>query len=191
MIAGIDESGRGPWAGPVVAASVILPPNARIKELNDSKKLTPSQREKVFKKIQEIAIGIGIEAIEQGAIDEMNILHATHLAMRKALKKMDILPDLVLVDGLEVPAMGYPQRSIIKGDGKSASIAAASVIAKVTRDRIMLELSGKYPQYNFHKHKGYGTREHHLALIKYGPCEIHRKSFRPVQKLLKEVIVNG
>jgi ribonuclease HII len=183
-IAGIDEAGRGPWAGPVVAAAVILPPDAVLPGVNDSKKLTPQKREQLFEQIQSAALGIGVEVVDHTTIDAINILQATYRAMRGALQRLPCSFDLVLVDGWPIPGLAFPQWAITGGDAKSASIAAASIIAKVTRDRIMVELSAKYPAYLFDKHKGYGTPEHQQALAQHGPCPIHRQSFAPVQKLI-------
>jgi ribonuclease HII len=190
IIAGVDEAGRGPWAGPVVAAAVVLPPDVELLGLNDSKKLTRLQREKLFIHIKEKALAIGVEIIDQQVIDSINILQATYRAMRGALQRIPFPLDLVLIDGLPVPELGFPQKSFTGGDGKSASIAAASIIAKVTRDAIMCELAEQYPLYNFHKHKGYGTPDHTRALNSYGPCPVHRKSFAPVRAcLMKEQTV--
>jgi ribonuclease HII len=183
-IAGVDESGRGPWAGPVVAAAVILPRNIRIKGINDSKKLSSSIREKLFVEIFEKALSVGVGIIGQDVIDDINILEATYLAMKNALDGLSNTPGLVLVDGWPIPGLKIRQVAVIGGDGKSAVIAAASIIAKVTRDRLMAEYSLKYPQYNFHKHKGYGTKEHKEALERFGPCPLHRKSFAPVRVTL-------
>ena len=183
VLAGIDEAGRGPWAGPVVAACVVLPSNIVIEGLNDSKKLSPQKREKLFKIIYDISVSVGVEIIDESVIDSLNILNATHAAMKGALSKIKAGFDLVLIDGLPVPGIGSKNESIVKGDQKSACIAAASVIAKVTRDRIMMEMSVKYPQYSFERHKGYGTKLHFEALKKYGPCPVHRKSFSPVKNM--------
>lgn len=182
VIAGVDEAGRGPWAGPVVAAAVVLPPGLEIKGVRDSKKLTSRKREKLFDIIKSESISVGIGVIGQDIIDAVNILQATYLAMKEALRGISQVPDIVLVDGHEIPELGVKQAGLVGGDDKSASIAAASIIAKVTRDRMMIEWSEKYPQYNFHKHKGYGTREHLEALQKYGPCPLHRMSFAPVKE---------
>ena len=186
LIAGVDEAGRGPWAGPVVAAAVILPKDARIEGLNDSKKLTSSKREKLFVEIAHKALAVGVGVIGHEVIDEVNILEATYLAMKAAIKGLSSVPELVLVDGWPIPGLRLRQSAIIAGDGKSAAIAAASIIAKVTRDRMMTELSAKYPQYDFHRHKGYGTKEHRSALERYGPCPIHRKSFAPVMEAMEK-----
>jgi ribonuclease HII len=188
-IAGVDEAGRGPLAGPVVAAAVILPQNLRIKGLKDSKKLTAKKREEIFIIIERKAERIGLGVMDQRVIDSVNILQATYLAMKQALSGMN--SDLVLVDGWKIPDFTREQRGIIGGDNKSASIAAASVVAKVTRDRMMVKLSGEYPLYNFHKHKGYGTREHVEALRRFGPCPLHRKSFAPVRECSGELQGNG
>lgn len=185
IVAGVDEAGRGPWAGPVVASAVILPQNPKIEGLNDSKKLSASQREKIFNAINAVALSVCVEVVGHEVIDSINILEATYMAMRAAVQKTTIPFSLVLVDGLAVPQAEWPQEPLIAGDSKSASIAAASVVAKVTRDRIMADLALEYPQYNFARHKGYGTKEHCELLEKYGPCPIHRKSFKPVRALLQ------
>jgi ribonuclease HII len=186
IIAGIDEAGRGPWAGPVVAAAVVLPLNVTIKWLRDSKQLVARRREEFFEEISKKALSIGVHAVDHQTIDSINILQATHQAMRTALSQITLTPGLALVDGLPVPELGWPNVNIIDGDTKSACIAAASIIAKVTRDRLMIELSQKYPQYNFQKNKGYGTREHFEALKRFGPCPIHRNSFAPVHRLAEQ-----
>ncbi len=176
-IAGVDEAGRGPLAGPVVAASVILPEDVFIEGINDSKKLSPEQREALFQVIESTSVAIGIEIIDHSIIDEVNILQATHMAMKGAVERLEPLPDFVMVDGTSIPALSVPARSIPKGDSLSISIAAASIIAKVTRDRIMRELDSLYPQYGFARHKGYGTSEHIKAINTYGLSPIHRRSF--------------
>jgi len=187
-VAGVDEAGRGPLAGPVVAAAVILQSN--IRGLDDSKKLTHLQREKVFDLIIKKASGIGIGIVEGSVIDEINILRATFLAMKKAVLDLEKPPDMVLVDGTSViPGLDLRQRAVIKGDGKCASIAAASVVAKVTRDGIMEELHIKYPGYGFNEHKGYGTKKHFAALKKIGACPAHRKSFAPVSLVLGKNLI--
>lgn len=177
MIAGIDEAGRGPLAGPVVAASVILPEKVFIKNLNDSKKLTPKKRQELFEVIKETAISYGIGVVDEKCIDKINILNATKLAMEKAIKSMEEKPDILLIDALELENIGLEQISIKKGDSLSVSIAAASILAKVTRDRIIEEMDSVYPQYGFSRHKGYGTKEHIEAIKKFGICPIHRVSF--------------
>ncbi len=177
-VCGIDEAGRGPLAGPVVVASVIMPEDSMIEGINDSKKVTESKREKLYDIIIQEAIGYGIGIIYQEEIDEINILQATKKGLTEALKSMEIKPNVILVDALNgIDALGIPYKSIIKGDAKSYSIAAASIIAKVTRDRIMREWDKVYPEYGFAGHKGYGTAKHIEAIRKYGLCPIHRKTF--------------
>lgn len=177
LIAGIDEAGRGPLAGPVAAGAVILPENCRILYLNDSKKLSASKRDELFDEIKEKAVAYGVGIVSPERIDEINILQATLEAMEEAVKAMDIEPDMLLIDALTIPALPYKQTGIVKGDAKSVSIAAASIIAKVTRDRIMMDIDKIYPEYGFASHKGYGSKAHIEALKKYGPCPVHRKTF--------------
>lgn len=179
-IAGLDEAGRGPLAGPVVAAAVILPQGYLLSGLRDSKKLSASKRESLIDDITRTALAVGIGIIDQNIIDKINILQATLRAMQKAVESLSIQPDLLLIDALKLPAVPITQQSIIRGDDISLSIAAASIVAKVTRDRLMMEYDRLYPLYNFKAHKGYGTREHLKALSIHGPCEIHRRSFRRV-----------
>ncbi len=181
-VAGLDEAGRGPLAGPVVAAAVVLPARIRLIGLHDSKQLTASEREELYAVIVQRALAVGIGSASEQEIDAVNILEATRLAMRRAVQAIAPLPDFLLTDAVTVPCQGIPQRPIIKGDGLSVSIAAASIIAKVTRDRLMVELDRTYPQYNFRSHKGYGTEEHLRLLAEHGPCAIHRRSFRPVRQ---------
>lgn len=176
-ICGIDEVGRGPLAGPVVAGAVILPKNCEILYINDSKKLSEKQREALYDEIQDKAISIGIGIVEPEMIDEINILQATYEAMRKAISNLSVTPDLLLNDAVTIPNVSIKQVPIIKGDAKSISIGAASIIAKVTRDRMMKEYSKQYKEYGFESNKGYGSKDHIEALKKYGACEIHRKSF--------------
>ena len=177
-ICGIDEAGRGPLAGPVVVASVIMPKDSMIEGVNDSKKVSEKKREKLYEEITNTAIAWGVGIIDQREIDEINILNATKKGLTNSLKELEIKPDLILVDALtNIDTLGIPYRSIIKGDAKSYSIAAASIIAKVTRDRIMRQWDELYPEYGFEKHKGYGTKMHIDAIKKYGPCPLHRKSF--------------
>ena len=177
-ICGIDEAGRGPLAGPVVVASVIMPKDSMIEGVNDSKKVSEKKREKLYEEITNTAIAWGVGIIDQREIDEINILNATKKGLTSSLKELEIKPDLILVDALtNIDTLGIPYRSIIKGDAKSYSIAAASIIAKVTRDRIMRQWDELYPEYGFEKHKGYGTKMHIDAIKEYGPCPLHRKSF--------------
>lgn len=176
-ICGVDEAGRGPLAGPVCAAAVILPEHLEIPGLNDSKKLTDKQRRELFPIIQEKALAYGIGFASQEEIDEINILQATFLAMERALGALAIRPGLVLIDGNQEKDFGLPVRTVVKGDSLSANIAAASVLAKVSRDDVMLEFARQYPEYGFDIHKGYGTKAHYAALTQYGPCPIHRRSF--------------
>ena len=178
IIAGIDEAGRGPLAGPVVCACVIMPldENNVIDGIDDSKKLSEKKREMLYEKIIEKAVSFSIVEVDEKTIDNVNILNATKLGMKKALEGLSVKPDIVLIDAVKIDT-DLPQDNIIKGDALSYNIAAASILAKVYRDRLMKELSPKYPEYNFAKHKGYGTKEHIEALKKYGKCEIHRDSF--------------
>ena len=177
-VCGVDEAGRGPLAGPICAAAVILPPNAEIDGLNDSKKLTAKRREALYDVILSQAVAYGIAMVDEKTIDEINIVQATFLAMRQAVDQLSVTPELALVDGNREPDFGsIPVKTIIKGDSLSANIAAASILAKVTRDRFMMEQDQIYPQYGFAVHKGYGTQAHYAALRTYGACPIHRKSF--------------
>ena len=177
VICGVDEAGRGPLAGPVCAAAVILPIDIEIEGLNDSKKLTVKKREKLYDIIIEKAMAYGIAFASEKEIDELNILNATYLAMNRAIEMLEIKPDIALIDGNKNAGINQNSLCIIGGDGRSAAIAAASILAKVTRDRYMLELDKKYPEYNFAKHKGYGTKVHYEALRQYGPSEVHRITF--------------
>ena len=177
-ICGVDEAGRGPLAGPVCAAAVILPAGAVIEGLDDSKKLTEKKREKLYDIIKETAVAYSVAYGTLEEIESVNILEATYLAMNRAIEGLNVKPDFALIDGNRVPrGIKIPCETIVKGDSKSMSVAAASVLAKVTRDRLMLEYDKKYPEYNFKKHKGYGTKEHTELIKQYGPCEIHRLSF--------------
>ena len=176
-VCGIDEAGRGPLAGPVYAAAVWLPEGLVIDGLNDSKKLSEKKREALFDVIKENAVAYGIGFANEKEIDEINILQATYLAMRRAYDNMQKACDYVLIDGNRMPPMPVPGETIVKGDAKSPSIAAASILAKVSRDRVMLEYAKQYPGYHFEKHKGYGTKLHYEALREHGPSEIHRPSF--------------
>ena len=178
-ICGVDEAGRGPLAGPVCAAAVILPKGAVIKGLDDSKKLTEKKRERLYDIIKQTAVAYSVAYGTLEEIETVNILEATYLAMNRAIEGLTVKPDFALIDGNRVPrGIKIPCETVVKGDSKSMSVAAASVLAKVTRDRLMLEYDKKYPEYNFKKHKGYGTKEHTELIGKeYGPCEIHRLSF--------------
>lgn len=177
-VCGVDEAGRGPLAGPVFAAAVILPRGYVIEGVNDSKKLSEKKREELFEKIKSEALCYSIASVDEKTIDEINILNATFLAMEKAVEGLEIKTDFVMIDGNRSPKhLDIPCQTIVKGDAKSASIAAASILAKVSRDRFMLEMAEKYPEYCFEKHKGYGTKLHYEMLDKYGVSEIHRKSF--------------
>lgn len=182
FIAGIDEVGRGPLVGPVVTAAVILPKDFYDERINDSKKLTEKKRELLYDVIMENALSVGIGISSPEVIDEINILNATKKAMIEAINNLSIKPEHLLIDAVKLD-IDIPQTSIIKGDAKSQSIAAASIIAKVTRDRMMVELDKKYPMYDFKHNKGYGTKKHIEALYKYGPLKEHRKSFAPVSEL--------
>ncbi len=177
-ICGIDEAGRGPLAGPVVVASVIMPENSMIEGVNDSKKISEAKREKLYDQIISEAISYGVGIIDEEEIDTINILNATKKGLTLAISQLKVKPDLIIVDALEhIDTIGIPYESIIKGDAKCYSISAASIIAKVTRDRIMREWDEVYPQYGFKQHKGYGTAKHIAAIKEYGLCPIHRKSF--------------
>jgi ribonuclease HII len=183
-IAGVDEVGRGPLAGPVVAAAVILPQGGISQKLFDSKKISPKKREALYPSILSEALGVGIGAVGQEEIDLLNILQATLKAMALAIGNLPFPPDFILIDGPHGLNLPIPQKPIPKGDQLSNSIAAASIVAKVTRDRMMLEWHGKYPEYNFARHKGYGTKEHRETIEKFGACELHRKTFRGVKEYL-------
>ena len=177
IICGVDEAGRGPLAGPVCAAAVILPMGLEIPGLTDSKKLTDKKRRELFPVIKEQAIAYGIGLASHEEIDEINILQATYLAMERALAQLSVKPDIALIDGNRAKDFGLPVRTVVKGDSLSMNIAAASILAKVTRDDLMLELAEKYPAYGFEVHKGYGTKAHYEALRAHGASEIHRKTF--------------
>ena len=177
IICGVDEAGRGPLAGPVCAAAVILPPNAEIPGLNDSKKLSDKRRRELYPVIMEQAVAYGIGFADHKEIDEINILQATFLAMERALFQLSVKPELALIDGNRKKDFGIPVKTVVHGDSLSASIAAASILAKVTRDDLMLKMAEEYPQYGFEIHKGYGTKAHYQALAEYGPSPIHRMTF--------------
>lgn len=183
LIAGIDEAGRGSWAGPVVAAAIIMS-NYKIKGIKDSKLLSPKMRDKLFDEILENCLGYGVGIVENDTIDEINIYQAAKLAMKQAVENIEkVKPDHLLIDAMKVE-INIPQKAIIKGDTNIYSIACASIIAKVTRDRIMLDLHEKYPEYSFDKHKGYGTKIHLDCLEKHGSCAIHRKTYKPIRILV-------
>lgn len=184
LIAGVDEAGRGPLAGPVMAAACILPKSFALEGLNDSKKLSGKKREYLFEKIKEQAVAYSVASASNLEIDRINILQATKLAMKRALEGLALTPDYVLIDGREKLDMPLLHRTIIGGDSLSASIAAASILAKVTRDKIMCELHEIYPEYSFDLHKGYCTRLHIETIEKFGPCPIHRKSFSPIKEIV-------
>ncbi len=186
LIAGVDEAGRGPLAGPVFAAAVILKEGAVIEGINDSKKLSEKKREQLYDVIKENAVAYAVYAVDERAIDKINILNATHLAMNKAVESLAKEADYVLIDGNSIKGMERPHETVVKGDAKSISIAAASILAKVSRDRFIVKMAEKYPEYGFEKHKGYGTKAHTDAILRHGPCEIHRKTF--LKKLLGEEI---
>ena len=188
LIAGVDEAGRGPLAGPVIVGAVILDPNKPISGLADSKILTEKKREALFVQIQAQALAWSIGRAEVEEIDRINILQATFLAMQRAVANLSVIRELVLVDGNQLPKLTVPAKAIIKGDETEPVISAASILAKVTRDREMKILDAQFPQYGFAKHKGYGTAEHLAALEKYGPCKLHRRSFAPVtEKIMADV----
>ncbi len=184
LVCGIDEAGRGPLSGPVCAAAVILPMNCEIEGINDSKKLSEKKREKLFDIIIEKALAYSIEFVDAQTIDEINILQATFLAMRTAVENLEMQPDVALIDGNQKPKLAIEERTLVKGDSKSISIAAASILAKVSRDRYMLELDEKFPQYAFSKHKGYGTKLHYEMIAEHGITNEHRKTF--LKKILGE-----
>lgn len=191
-IAGVDEAGRGPLAGPVVAAAVIFPPDSFLNGVDDSKKLTEAKREELFSKIQEKAVSVGVGQASVDEIDRLNIYRATQLAMERAIEALTLKPDYLLTDAMPLPKLStIPQKPIIHGDALSASIAAASIIAKVTRDRHMRTLHEKYPHYGFENHKGYGTEEHLAALKEHGICPEHRLTFAPVMETLSQKAAGG
>jgi ribonuclease HII len=182
-IAGLDEAGRGPLAGPVVAAAVILPTRCRLAGVDDSKQVSEPERVRLYEVIVQRARGVAVGVATEQEIDHLNILEATRLAMCRALTSLTLQADYLLIDAVTLPALAIPSRAIIKGDTLSMSIAAASIVAKVTRDRMMVAYHRAYPQYNFRSHKGYGTEEHLLRLTQHGPCAIHRRTFAPVAQL--------
>jgi len=180
LVAGVDEAGRGPLAGPVVAAAVILSPLGAIGGVDDSKRLIVGERERLFGEIMAGALGVAVGVVGPAMIDQVNILGATRLAMREAIARLPVEPDLVLTDFVAIPGLPCPQRNLVGGDRRSASVAAASIVAKVTRDRMMVEADRDFPEYGFGRHKGYATEEHRWALFKHGPCPLHRRHFNGV-----------
>jgi ribonuclease HII len=184
LVAGVDEVGRGPLAGPVVAAAVVLPASFRHEEIKDSKLLSARKRKELAPLLEKESLGWAVAAVDEREIERINILQATLLAMARAVRSLLTRPDYLLVDALRLPAIELPQKAIVKGDRLSASIAAASILAKVSRDRIMEKYHEHYPRYNFHRHKGYGTAEHREAIRRFGPCPIHRRTFRGVKEFL-------
>ena len=187
LIAGVDEVGRGPLAGPVVAAAVILPLEKHpswLSKVRDSKQLTASQRESIFGRVLESGMPFGVGSVSHKVIDERGIAPATRMAMRRAIEQLSTRPDYLLIDFMRLPGIRIPQKSVVDGDSLCLSIAVASIVAKVTRDRLMVELDGQFPGYGLAQHKGYGTREHLEALLRLGPCPIHRKTFEPVRDRL-------
>lgn len=183
-IAGVDEAGRGPLAGPVVVGAVILPAECQLPELNDSKQVTPARREELYTAIHNCALSVEYAVIDVGTIDDINIYQATVQGMYQVLKNLTLQPEAALIDAVPLRELKIPYQSIINGDALSASIAAASIVAKVERDRLMLEYDRLFPEYGFAKNKGYATKEHQAALHRFGPCPIHRKSFEPVKSML-------
>jgi ribonuclease HII len=179
-VAGLDEAGRGPLAGPVVAAAVILDPSRRVRGVRDSKLVPPERRAELFEEIQARALGIGVGIVDHETIDRINILQATRLAMGRALAALVPSPELVITDFVTLPDLTCPQRNLVDGDARCATVAAASIVAKVTRDRLMLEADRQFPQYGFARHKGYATIDHLAALDRHGPCPLHRRTFAGV-----------
>ena len=180
LIAGVDEAGRGPLAGPVVAAAVIIAPDRRIRGLADSKLLAPPEREGLFRLIQERALAVGVGIVDHETIDRINILQATKVAMAEALAQLTVRPDLVITDFVALRDLACPQKNLVDGDARCATVAAASIVAKVTRDRLMVEADHRFPVYGFARHKGYATPEHLAALDRWGPCPLHRRTFAGV-----------
>jgi ribonuclease HII len=179
-VAGVDEAGRGPLAGPVVAAAVVVTPAHRMRGMCDSKLLPPERREELFAVIHERALAVGVSIVDHETIDRVNILQATRIAMLDALRRLPVPPDLVITDFVALPDIPCPQKNLVDGDARCASVAAASIVAKVTRDRIMLELDKEFPEYGFARHKGYATPDHLAALDRFGPCPVHRRTFAGV-----------
>jgi ribonuclease HII len=176
-VAGVDEAGRGPLAGPVVAAAVVIDPDRRIKRLADSKLLSPERRAELYDVIMERAVAVGVGVVDHLTIDRINILQATRVAMREALHQLKVAPDLVITDFVALSGLACPQKNLVDGDARCATVAAASIVAKVTRDRIMVDVDTQFPAYGFARHKGYATADHLAALDRHGPCPLHRRSF--------------
>ena len=191
LVAGVDEAGRGPLAGPVVAAAVILDPAVRIVGLDDSKRLSPLRRDELEAEIRECAVGYAVARVDAAAIDAINILRATMRAMGEAVARLDPPPDEVLVDGNRCPDLPCPARAVVGGDATVSAISAASILAKVARDREMIEMDRRYPEYGFARHKGYGTRAHRQALLRFGPTPIHRRTFAPVRTAIERGLLEG
>jgi ribonuclease HII len=183
VLAGVDEAGRGPLAGPVVAAAVVLPSDFYVDHVDDSKRLTPRMREKLYEQISDQAVSVSWAAVSERIVDEIGILNATYVAMREAVQELSSKPSLVLVDGLSIPSLDTPQAAFPRADGTFLSVACASVVAKFVRDGLMIEAHQKFPHYGFDTHKGYGTKKHIDALLRHGPCSLHRFSFRPVREI--------
>ena len=179
-VAGLDEAGRGPLAGPVVAAAVILTPDRRVKKLCDSKLLTAERREVLFEQITARAVAVGVGIVDHQTIDRINILQATRMAMLEALRGLSVEPELIITDFVKLPGLACPQRNLVDGDQRCASVAAASIVAKVTRDRLMVEADKQFPEYGFARHKGYATADHLAVLDRLGPCALHRRTFAGV-----------
>jgi ribonuclease HII len=190
-VAGLDEAGRGPLAGPVVAAAVILTSDRRVKKLCDSKLLSPERREELFHVITDRAVAVGVGIVDHETIDRVNILQATRLAMLEALRGLTVAPDLVITDFVKLPGLTCPQRNLVDGDQRCATVAAASIIAKVTRDRLMLEADKQFPEYGFARHKGYATADHLAALDRHGPCALHRRTFAGVWRQGELFVLGG
>ena len=184
LLAGVDEAGRGPLAGPVVAAAVVLPSDFQVEGVDDSKKLTASKRERLYREINSAAVSVSWALVSERVVDDVGILKATYVAMREAVEALSARPALVMVDGRNIPSLGIPQVAFPKADGNFLSVASASIIAKHVRDMFMADAHEKFPQYGFDSHKGYGTKSHIQALLRHGPCSLHRFSFRPVKEIL-------
>ena len=184
LIAGVDEVGRGAWAGPLVTAAVILPKACRFKGLNDSKKLSSQQRERLYAQIIKQALAYRVYTVRREVIDKMGMRWANVKALKQCAQNLSLRPEFILVDAVKIKVRNVPTRSIVKGDARVVSIAAASIVAKVRRDRLMVKYHKKYPKYNFHRHKGYGTAAHRRSVLKHGPCSLHRSSFEPIKSLV-------